>query len=474
MTNTNAATSPPELTRSFDPAGRRVMVVCAAGGFTTLLDQSVLNIAIPALRDSLHADVTQVQWMVAGYSLAFGLALVPGGRLGDIRGRKPFFLAGVAIFTLGAALAGSSPHPWALVAARLLQGLGGGLVNSQMIGTIQDVFTGHARTRALGLYAVTGGVAGGLGPPLGGAVIAVAGPGVGWRLVLLLAVPFGLVTLMLAARHLPPARGRVGSPDLDVVGLLLMGGLTVAMMLPFVQPSAGSAWGLWAAMVSVPAGAFVWWQRRYARSGRRPLVHPALMRSLPFASGAVTAMGYFGSGLASSLVLVMFLQEGLGLSAIAAAAVTLPSAAAMAASSALAWRVARRFGRHTVSAGLALSACAMVASGLVGLLAPRAGQPLLLGVCAMCAGAASGLVIAPLQASVLQHAPPEAAGVAGGILQMAQRISAAICISAVSGVYLNAAEPGGYGPAYLHATLACAGVAASAMIVSLLGTRTRR
>ncbi|MEV4365205.1 MFS transporter [Nonomuraea sp. NPDC049625] len=93
----------------FDAAGRRVLVVCAACGFTTLLDNSVLNIAIPALRDSLHADATQVQWMVAGYSLAFGLALVPGGRLGDIRGRKPFFLAGMAIFTVGAALAGSSP-----------------------------------------------------------------------------------------------------------------------------------------------------------------------------------------------------------------------------------------------------------------------------------------------------------------------------------------------------------------------------
>ncbi|MEU6721009.1 MFS transporter [Nonomuraea sp. NPDC046802] len=223
-----------------------------------MLDNSALNIAIPALRDSLHADATQVQWLVAGYSLAFGLALIPGGRLGDIRGRKPFFLAGMAIFTAGAILAGSAPQPWALVAARPLQGLGG-LVNSQMIGTIQDVFTGHARTRALGLYAVTGGVAGGLGPPLGGAVIAAAGPGVGWRPIFLLAVPFGVVTLVLAARHLPPARGRVGLPDLDVVGLLLMSGLTVALMLPFVQPSAGSAWGFWAAAVCVLAGAFVLW-----------------------------------------------------------------------------------------------------------------------------------------------------------------------------------------------------------------------
>jgi hypothetical protein len=265
------------------------------------------------------------------------------------------------------------------------------------------LFTGHARTRALGLYAVTGGVAGGLGPPLGGAVIASAGPDVGWRLVFLLTVLFGVLTLALAARHLPPTRTRVGAPALDLIGLLLMGGLTLALMLPFIQPSSSAARLLWLPVVCVLAVSFLLWQHHCARSGRRPLMHPALMRSIPFASGTVVAMEYFGSGLASSLVLTMFLQEGLGLSALAAAAVTLPAAVTMAASSGMAWRAARRFGRYVVSAGLALSACSMLASGLVALLAPRAHLPVLLALCGMCASAASGLVISPLQASVLQH-----------------------------------------------------------------------
>ncbi|MFC4114428.1 MFS transporter [Nonomuraea zeae] len=459
------------MTAGFDAAGRRVLLVCAAGGFTTLLDNSVLNLALPALRGSLHVDATQVQWMVAGYSLAFGLALIPGGRLGDVRGRRPYFLAGMAIFTAGAALAGLSPHPWALVAARLLQGLGAGLVNSQMIGTMQDVFKGHARTRALGLYAVTGGIAGGLGPPLGGAVIAAAGPDAGWRLVFLLAVPSGLATLALAARHLPPARGRMGSADLDLVGLLLMGGLTLALMLPFVAPVAGPAALGWIPAVGLLALSFFGWQHRYARSGRHPLVHPALIRSPSFALGTVVAMGYFGSGLANSLVLTMFLQEGLGLPALTAAAVTLPSALAMVAGSALAWRAARRFGRHAVPAGLALSASAMLAAGLAALLAPGEHLPVLLALCAMCAGAASGLVVSPLQASVLRHAPGQAAGVAGGMLQMSQRIGAAICVSAVSGIYLYGAPAGGHRTAYWQAVLTCAGVAAFACAVSLAANR---
>ncbi|WP_083957806.1 MFS transporter [Herbidospora mongoliensis] len=445
----------------FDAAGRRVLVVCALGGFTTLLDNSVLTVALPALRQSLHADPTQIQWLVAGYSLAFGLALVPGGRLGDVHGRKPFFLAGIAAFTVGAAIAGAAPSAGALVAARLLQGLGAGLVNSQMIGTMQDTFTGHARTRALGLYAVTGGAAAGLGPPLGGAVIAAVGPEVGWRLVLFLAVPVGLVTLFLAGRHLPSTR-KEGAPDLDLVGLLLMGGLTLALMIPFVQPSQSLLF--WLPVVAVLAVAFLRWQGHYARSGRRPLIPPALGKSLPYVAGTVAAMGYFGSGLAYSLVLVMFLQEELHLSALGATFVTLPGALAMVITSSLAWRVARRFGRHTISAGLALTAGFALVSGLIALAAPREHLPVLLALAATGQNAAAGLVIAPLQAEVLRHASPEAAGVAGAILQMSQRIAAAICISAVSGIYLNGGDL-----AFFHAVLTCAAVATFALLVSLRG-----
>ncbi|MET7336627.1 hypothetical protein [Nonomuraea sp. NPDC005650] len=189
-------------------------------------------------------------------------------------------------------------------------------------------------------------------------------------------------------------------------------------MLPFVQPSAGATVLLWLTVVAGLGGSFFLWQHRYALSGRLPLVHPALTRSLQFAAGVLTAMGYFGSGLASTLVLAMFLQEGLRLSALAAAAVTLPAALSMTLASALSWRVSRRFGDWTVPAGLALSAVSMLASGLVGLLAPQAYLPVLLALCAMCMSAAGGLVIAPLQASTLQHAPPEAAGVAVSLLHL--------------------------------------------------------
>ncbi|MFD7586072.1 MFS transporter [Kitasatospora sp. NPDC059811] len=456
----------------FDAAGRRVLLVCVAGGFTTLLDQSVLNTSIPALRESLHAQPAHLQWIVAGYSLAFGLALIPGGRLGDVRGRKWLFVTGLALFTLVSLVSATATAPEVLIAARLLQGVGAGLVNSQMIGTLQDVFDGQLRARALGMYAVTGGLAFALGPPIGGAVLAAAGPEHGWRLTFLLNVPFGLATVALAVRHLPRPRPSARHADLDLVGLLLVAALTLALMLPFVQPPGWTGWLAFVAVAVLLLGALAWWQRRYARSGGHPLIHPALTRSAPYALGTVTAMAQFGSSLAAGLVLTMFLQDGLGLSPMGAALVALPSAVAMGVASALAWRVVQRFGRRTVTAGMTGSALVMLASGLVAHWAPAAVLPWLLALLQLFGGASIGVMGATNQAYVLRHAPAEAAGVSGAILQMAQRIAAAVAVSALSGVYLRQTAGGGdHRSAYLATSAVCAAVAALAVLASVFAGR---
>ncbi|MFB8236571.1 MFS transporter [Kitasatospora purpeofusca] len=475
MSATGAAPAPapaPPVKERFDAAGRRVLLVCVAGGFTTLIDQSVLNTAIPALRESLHAQPAHLQWIVAGYSLAFGLALIPGGRLGDVRGRKWFFVGGLALFTVVSLLSATATEPWVLVAARLLQGAGAGLVNSQMIGTLQDVFQGQLRARALGMYAVTGGLAFALGPPIGGAVLAAVGPEQGWRLTFLLNVPFGLATLLLAVRHLPRPRPSARHADLDLVGLLLVAALTLALMLPFVQPPGWAGWLGFAAAAAALLGALARWQHRYARRGGHPLIHPALTRSAPYALGTAVAMAQFGSSLAAGLVLTMFLQDGLGLSPMGAALVALPSAVAMGFASAFAWRVVQRFGRRTVTAGMAGSALVMLAGGLVASWAPTGPLPWLLALLQLLGGASVGLMAASNQAFVLRHAPAEAAGVSGAILQMAQRIAAAVSVSALSGVYLRATGGGGgHRAAYAWASGVCAAVAALAVVASVLAGR---
>ncbi|MFD4653049.1 MFS transporter [Streptomyces sp. NPDC058441] len=457
-----------------DRAARRVLMVCMAAGTTTLLDQSVLNIAVPALRHSLGAGPTDVQWIVAGYSLTFGLMLVPGGSLGDVHGRKGLFLVGLSAFVLFGAVAATGARPDLVIAARLVQGAGAGLVNSQVIGTLQDVFSGLDRARALGLYAVTGGVAAALGPALGGALVAACDPELGWRLCLLLNTPCGMVTLWLAFRWLPKARRTAGRSQLDWWGLVWAGALTLALMLPFIStPGSTLVAALWAGAAVALACCLVLGQRLRRRSGRVPLVHPSLPRSRPYTLGTAIAMASFGSSLAATLVLTMFLQSGLGLSALTAALVTLPSAVAMGVTSAVAWRVVRRLGPHTVTLGLALGILTLLGGAAVALTVPRTSLPLVLAAIQLLSGAAAGLTVSPNQALVLQHAPAEAAGVAGGILQMAQRIAAAVALSAVSGSYLRGTSgaTGGSRTAFAQAILICAGLLAAAAVLSLLRPR---
>ncbi|MGW3466130.1 MFS transporter [Streptomyces olivaceoviridis] len=332
-----------------DRAARRVLLVCLAAGATTLLDQAVLNIAVPSMRQSLGATGADVQWIVAGYSLAFGLALVPGGSLGDLHGRKRLFMAGVAVFLAAGVTAATGGGPVTLIGARLVQGAAAGLVNSQVIATIQDVFHGVDRGRALGLYAVTGGVATALGPPLGGALVAGLGPGTGWRCCLLLSGPCAVLTLALGARWLPPPRRTARDSRLDLLGLGLLCGCTLALMVPFIRtPDSGGEALLWAIAVCVLAAVLAAHQCLRVRRGRPPLVHPTLTLSKPYALGTAVAMAQFGSSLAAFLVLTVFLQDGLGLSALLTAVVTLPGAVGMGISSALAWRLVRRARqRHT-------------------------------------------------------------------------------------------------------------------------------
>ncbi|MFJ8105809.1 hypothetical protein [Streptomyces sp. NPDC096132] len=238
-------------------------------------------------------------------------------------------------------------------------------------------------------------------------------------------------------------------------------------MLPFIStPDSGRAVALWVTAALVAAGGLVlgqWWR---VRRGRVPLVHPALLRSAPYALGTVVAMAQFGSSLAAGLVLTLFLQSGLGLSALTAAAVTLPSAVAMGVASAVAWRVVRRIGAHTVTAGLALGILALLGGAPAAVTLPLAALPVVLAAVQVGSGAASGLAVSPNQARILQHAPAEAAGVAGGILQMTQRIAAAVCLSAVSGIHLREPEPR---TAFAVTSVVCAGLLGAALVVLVSG-----
>jgi len=146
----------------------QAFAVCLAAGFMTLLDVSIVNVALPSIESALHASSSQVQWIVAGYTLAFGLVLVPAGRLGDLHGRRVMFLVGLGVFVLTSALCGAALSGTWLVIGRVLQGVAAGMLNPQVIAMIQELFSGAERARAFGMYGACVGISTAVGPLLAG------------------------------------------------------------------------------------------------------------------------------------------------------------------------------------------------------------------------------------------------------------------------------------------------------------------
>lgn len=453
----------------------RVLAVCVVVGFATLVDQSILTVAIPSLRTSLGASTAQVQWIVAAYSLGFALALVPAGRLGDAFGRRGLLVGGVATFSALSVVAATATGADVVVACRLLQGVAAGTANPQVIGLIQEHFVGWRRTRALGAYATVAALAGVVAPLLGGAVVGLAGdPDTAWRWVVVLNVPFGLAVAVLAVAWLPARTvGRARVP-LDVLGAALLGATTLALLVPAVRLSGGGSVGPGSlVVVAASAALLLLWERRFARRGGRPILAPDLLRLRSFATGTLVATFAFGSALGTSLVLVLFLQEGLGLSAWEAGLVGAPGAVVGAFCSAYAWRVSSRYGRPAVTLALAAVVASLVGGAALVAWAPPGVLVGGLIVTQIVSGAGGGLVHAPNQALTLEAVPLPSAGLAAGFLQVAQRISAVLALAVLGGLVLASVTDGDLA-SYRRATVVALGVTAALVVSAVVASASDR
>jgi EmrB/QacA subfamily drug resistance transporter len=407
-------------------------------GFMVLLDVSAVNVALPSIEQGIGADESDLQWIVSGYALAFGLVLVAGGRIGDARGRRPTLVFGLALFTLASAACGAAQDPAWLVIARLVQGIGGGLVTPQNSGLIQGLFRGAERGRAFGLFGAVIGVSTAVGPLLGGLLIQLGGAEDGWRWIFLINLPIGLVAIALAYRTVPHTPRRAGErTDYDPVGAVLLGAATLLLLLPFVESrtwTGGAKWLLLVPAVLLLAG-FVLWERAYRRRQREPMVDLALFAHRSYAYGTVLGLAYFAGFTGVFFIYTQFLQDGVGYSALQAGLASTPFALGAAVAAGLGGRVVYRIGRSLVAAGLVLVIIGILASWLmIGLVSgPAVGWAVALPF--LVAGIGNGLVIAPNQTLTLSEVPPQQGGAAGGVLQTGQRIGSAAGIAAVGSLY---------------------------------------
>lgn len=421
-----------------DPRRWRALAVVLVSGFMVLLDVSIVNVALPSIAAGIGAGEEALQWVVSGYALSFGLVLVAGGRIGDARGRRPTLMLGLAVFTVASAACGAAQDPAMLVAARLVQGIGAGMVTPQNSGLIQSLFRGQERARAFGLFGATVGVSTAIGPLLGGLLIAVGGAGDGWRWIFLVNVPIGIVAMVLAWRtvpHRPRVKGQ--RTDYDPVGAVLLGVATVLILLPFVQSRTWTGPLKWTLLVpAVLLGtAFVRWETAYGRRGREPMVNLALFRRRSYSFGAAISLTYFAGFTAVFFIWSQFLQDGLGYSALEAGLASTPIALGSVVGAVLGGRVVYRIGRSLVAVGLVLVLAGLVGAWAVIGLVDGSTVGWAVAVPFLVAGIGSGLTISPNQTLTLSEVPPDQGGSAGGVLQTGQRIGSAAGIAAIGSVF---------------------------------------
>jgi len=438
----------------------------------TLLDVSIVNVALPSMEAGLGASSGQLSWVVSGYALMFGLALVPAGKLGDNLGRKQMFLFGLAAFTVVSLLCGFAQSATWLVVFRLLQGMAGGILNPQVIAMIQQLFRGRERGTAFGFYSAAIGVSTAIGPLVGGVLIQLAGFSSGWRWVFYVNLPVGLLALAFGARLLPHTPGVSQRHRLDVVGVVLLGLGIGAIMLPLIEAEEQSGTMHWYLLIvgALLLAAFVDWERRYRRRGREPVVDLSLLRARSYAVGVTIGFSYFAGFTGIFLVLTVYFQQGLGYSALAAGAATLPFALGSALSSALGGRVVHRFGRAMIVLGLLSVTLGLAATAL--LIRYQSDSVVWLVILGplLLAGLGSGVVIGPNQTLTFAQVPTGQAGSAAAVLQTSQRVGSALGIAVAASLFFSSLATSGTFPASASLGLfGSAGLVGCAFVTAFLG-----
>ena len=480
--------SPPPARDTNAPEHQRLLPTLLIPAFVTLLAVSSVNVILPAVSQDLSAGTAGLQLVVSGYSLVFGVVLVPAGRAGDVMGRGRIFVIGMILFGVGSLASGLAPDVVTLNLARVVMGVGSGLLNPQVAGMIQQYYSGESRGRAFGLFGAVIGVSVAVGPVLSGGLIGWLGDDWGWRASFLINVPLVLLGVWAAHRYLPDSawhrqdggsgagRDRV---DLDPVGMVLLAAGTLLIMIPFMEASAGAwVWGLEAAGIGI-VSAWVVWERRYRARGGAPMVDLSLLAIPSFAYGSLAIAVYFLGYTSVWIIVAQYVQAGLGSTALVSGAVGFPAALAGSVAAAVAGRRVIRVGRVMVLGGMAAGMAGLLASvGIIHMHARAGWSPWWLTLTLLLLGVGQGLVVSPNQTLSLVDVPLEYAGAAGGILQTGERIGTSIGIAAITGLTFRVSHSSGWDVAAQVGLLAVvAAIAVSAAIAAVdlrLAVRRRR
>ncbi|MFJ1750003.1 MFS transporter [Streptomyces sp. NPDC088116] len=411
--------------------------------FMDLVDVTIVNIAIPSIERDLGASFGAIQWITAGYALAFAAGLITGGRLGDIYGRKRLFLIGITGFTIASALCGFAASPEMLVGSRLLQGAMAAMMVPQVLAIIHVTFPAHERGRVFGMFGAIIGLGAVTGPLLGALLTQWNIAGLEWRPIFLINLPVGLAGVLLGRKFITESRAPKAL-RLDLVGV----GLVTAALLMLIYPLTRGrelGWPLWgsvcmAGSVGVLAG-FVAYEKRKTRKDGSPLVELSLFTVRSFAAGIAVqlifgvAMGVF------FLVWTLYMQLGLGWDPLRAGLTGVPFSVAVSLAAGLSvQKLVPRFGRKVLQTGALTMAAGLLLyiweAGRYGLEI----QPWQMALPLVVMGLGMGLIVAPLTDAVLSDVPREHSGSASGLISTTQQMGTALGLGLVSVVFFGVVD----------------------------------
>jgi EmrB/QacA subfamily drug resistance transporter len=414
-----------------------VLAVVMTANVMDAMDATIANIAGPSVRHDLGGAASTLQWISAGYTLAFAVLLIAGARLGDIFGRRRVFLIGSAGFTLFSAACAAAPSMPVLIACRALQGAFGALMIPQGFGFLKQVFPDQGEfDRAMGFLGPATGVPLLAAPIVAGALIDADLWHVGWRLVFLINVPIGIAALAAAVPTLPDSAHR---PELklDVSGVALVGLALVAIIYPLIQGQE-SGWPLWTfALLAVGVVLLMAFLRHERGHQENALIEPSLLRNRNYLSGIAVVLFFFGAFSGLLLCVSLYGQLGEGWSPLHAGLTLTPMVVGIIIGMTVSFALVERLGRHLLHLGIVLIAAGNVVVALVLMGAASASTwDLVPGL--LLVGAGAGTSFAQLFGFVLGSVNMDEVGSASGVLEATQQLSTSLGVAVLGTIFFSA------------------------------------